>query len=210
MVRIGVRVILERSDEGYEVVGQAAGGGELLEVLASTACDLVITDFLMPEEKEGAMTLDGINLLRELRKRYRALPVVVLTMVRNSAIFRTMYQQGVDAVVEKAHLVPELLSALRTVRSGRTYVGQHGVKRRTRDHAVHGRLAGDQPGPRLSRREAEVIGLFVQGRSITEIAALTGRSVKTISRQKRCAMEKLELSTNGQVFAYARANGLGL
>lgn len=210
VVRIGVRVILEHSGEGYDVVGQAAGGGELLEVLARTTCDLVITDFLMPEEDEDAVAFDGINLLRELRNRYRALPVVVMTMARHSAIFRTMYQQGADAVVEKAHLVQELLPALRTVRSGRTYVSQHGVKQRTKDYAMPGRFEGDKPEPRLSSREAEVIRLFVEGRSITEIAALTGRSVKTISRQKRCAMEKLELSTNGQVFAYARAHGLDL
>ena len=130
VVRIGLRTILQHGREGYEVVGEASNGSELLHVLARTPCDLVIVDFLMQGEDTS---LDGVVLLRELRRRHPRLRVVVLTMLRNLAIFRTMYQEGAAAVVEKASMVDELLVALRTVRAGRTYVG-----RQLREHLIDG------------------------------------------------------------------------
>lgn len=206
VVRIGLRTILEHSGEGYQVVGEASTGRELLQLLAVTPCDLALVDFLMPEADQAAPVLDGVMMLHELRKHYPKLPIVVLTMMRNSAIFRTLYQEGVDAVVEKARVVEELLIALRTVRAGRTY-----VSKQLGEHMVEGHAARHQAGkaaPALSVREAEVVRMFAQGRSITDIAALTHRSVKTISRQKRNAMEKLGLSSDGQLFEYARTHGL--
>lgn len=208
VVRIGLRTILEHSGEDYEVVGQAAGGGELLDVLAHTNCELVILDFLMPDERQGVVALDGVTLLHEIRRRHPKLPIVVLTTLRNAAIFRSMYQQGADAVVEKAHVVHELLLALRTVRSGRTYVSKHHGEQLTGEHVTRTQADGAKAPAQLSRREAEVVRMFAQGRSITEIATLTHRSVKTVSRQKRSAMERLGLSSDGQLFEYARTHGL--
>ncbi|HUB90556.1 MAG TPA: response regulator transcription factor [Dyella sp.] len=206
VVRIGLRTILEHSGEGYKVVGEASTGRELLKLLADTPCDLALIDFLMPEADEAAPVLDGVAMLRELRKQHPKLPIVVLTMMRNSAIFRTMYQEGVDAVVEKVRVVEELLVALRTVRAGRTYVSKRLGEHLAEGHATRGQ--GGKLAPALSVREAEVVRMFAQGRSITDIAALTHRSVKTISRQKRSAMEKLGLSSDGQLFEYARTHGL--
>lgn len=207
MVRIGLRTILQHSGEGYEVVGEAAGGMELLKVLADTPCDLVLVDFLMPEDG-AAHPLDGIALLHELRRRYPALPIVVLTMMSNAAIFRTMYREGANAVVEKAAMVDELLVALRTVRAGRTYVSERVTQHLAGDRPVQRPVERGAPKPVLSRREVDVIRMFAQGRSITEIAALTHKSVKTVSRQKRSAMLKLGLSSDSQLFEYARTHGL--
>ncbi|RUL72687.1 response regulator transcription factor [Dyella choica] len=208
VVRIGLRTILDHSGEDYEVVGQADGGAELLEVLAHTACDVVILDFLMPDEQQGAVALDGVALLHEMRRRHPRLPIVVLTTLRNSAILRSMYQEGADAVVEKTHVVHELLLALRTVRNGRTYVSKHLGEQLAGEYTARAQVDGAKAGPQLSKREVEVIRMFAQGRSITEIATLTHRSVKTVSRQKRSAMEKLGLSSDGQLFEYSRTHGL--
>lgn len=207
VVRIGLRTILEQSGEDYEVIGEASSGGALLKMLADTQCDLLIVDFLMPEDY-AVLPLDGVALLRELRRRHPKLPVVVLTMMRNWAIFRTMYQEGADAVVEKISVVNELLLALRTVRNGRTYVSKHLGDQLLDEHVSQRQIDRGRVKPILSAREAEVIRMFVQGRSITEIAALKHRSVKTVSRQKRSAMAKLGLTSDSQLFDYARIHGL--
>lgn len=207
MVRIGLRTILQHSGEGYEVVGEAAGGVELLKVLADRPCDLALVDFLMPDDAAGH-ALDGVALLHELHRRYPKLPIIVLTMMRNTAIFRTMYQEGANAVVEKSAIVDELLIALRTVRGGRTYVSKHLTRQLAGDFPAQQRAEGGASKPILSRREVEVIRMFAQGHSITEIAALTHKSVKTVSRQKRSAMLKLGLNSDTQLFEYARTHGL--
>jgi len=207
VVRIGLRTILQHSGEGYEVVGEAAGGVELLKVLADRPCDLALVDFLMPDDAAGH-ALDGVALLHELHRRYPKLPIIVLTMMRNTAIFRTMYQEGANAVVEKSAIVDELLIALRTVRGGRTYVSKHLTRQLAGDFPAQQRAEGGASKPILSRREVEVIRMFAQGHSITEIAALTHKSVKTVSRQKRSAMLKLGLNSDTQLFEYARTHGL--
>jgi two-component system capsular synthesis response regulator RcsB len=207
IVRIGLRTLFQHGREGYEIVAEASNGSELLHVLAHTPSDLVIVDFLMQGED---MSLDGVVLLRELRRRHPTLRVVVLTMLRNLAIFRTMYREGAAAVVEKASMVDELLVALRTVRAGRTYVsrqlGEHLIDASNAavdKHEEHGGAVRH-----LSAREAEVVRLFAQGLALTEIAAFMHRSVKTISRQKRNAMLKLGLTNDRQLFEYARMHGL--
>ncbi len=207
VVRIGLRTVLQQSDEGYELAGEGSSGSELLELLAQTPCDLVIVDFQMPED---AAALAGVMLLRELRHRFPVLRIVVLTTLHNTTICRAMYREGVDAVVEKASMVDELLVALRTIRAGGTYVGKP-----LREQGVDVSRATKPPSPvrgkrtlTLSMREAEVIRLLAQGLSVSEVARITHRSVKTVSWQKHSAMAKLGIGNDQQLFDYARTRGL--
>jgi two-component system capsular synthesis response regulator RcsB len=207
VVRIGLRTVLQQSDEGYELAGEGSSGSELLELLAHTPCDLVIVDFQMPED---AAALAGVMLLRELRHRFPVLRIVVLTTLHNTTICRAMYREGVDAVVEKASMVDELLVALRTIRAGGTYVGKP-----LREQGVDVSRATKPPSPvrgkrtlTLSMREAEVIRLLAQGLSVSEVARITHRSVKTVSWQKHSAMAKLGIGNDQQLFDYARTRGL--
>lgn len=208
VVRIGLRTVLKHSGEGYELAGESASGSELLELLAHTSCDLVIVDFQMPEAATTALA--GVMLLRELRHRFPALRIVVLTTLHNTTICRAMYREGVDAVVEKASMVDELLIALRTIRAGGTYVGKP-----LREQGVDVSRATKPPSPArgkrtptLSMREAEVIRLLAQGLSVSEVARITHRSVKTVSWQKHSAMAKLGIGNDQQLFDYARTRGL--
>ncbi|MNE91604.1 Transcriptional regulatory protein RcsB [compost metagenome] len=66
----------------------------------------------------------------------------------------------------------------------------------------------DAPLVSLSERELEVVRLFVQGLSGRQIAAQLNRSEKTISRQKRTAMDKLGLEHDGGLMEFARVSGL--
>jgi two-component system, NarL family, captular synthesis response regulator RcsB len=206
LVRIGLRVVLQRGDEGYEVVGEASSGGELLKLLADTACDVAIVDFQMQEDETS---LDGVVLLRELRRRHPRLRIVVLTMLRNLSIFRAMYQEGVEAVVEKASAVQELFVALKAVRAGRTYIGEH-VRQylMSQGKAIVDAMPDVGKAQALSSREAEVVRLLARGLTVSAVARITHRSVKTISLQKRSAMAKLGIANDQQLFEYAHASGL--
>jgi two-component system capsular synthesis response regulator RcsB len=92
----------------------------------------------------------------------------------------------------------ELMLAIDMIKAGRTYLSE-----RTR-RQIEG---GDEAGA-LSPREAEVVRFLAQGVTVSEIARRTGRSVKTISQQKRDAMRKLSLDSDKQLFDYARSSGL--
>ncbi|TNY26549.1 response regulator transcription factor [Fulvimonas soli] len=208
VVVLGIKALLREHAAGMRVVGEAGGGRELLALLARCECDLLITDYSMPD---AAGAEDGMAWLRRLRREHPALPVIVLTMLRNPALVRGMLGVGVNGVVGKAGMTRELLLAIGAVLAGRTYVGEQ----------VREALA-EAPGPdagpdrvlagadlsMLSRREAEVVRLYASGLTVTQIAERVCRSVKTVSQQKNDAMRKLGLTSNSQLYEYARTWGL--
>jgi two-component system capsular synthesis response regulator RcsB len=204
VVLMGVKAILASHGEGFQVVGEAADAQQLLELLAARPCDLVITDFSMPGKSHQD---DGLHMLRRLRMAWPDLPVIVLTMIRNPALLQSMLKLGVQGIVDKAGMMTGLLQAIQAVSAGRSYVSalhkaEAGAPLRRADA-----LAG-LPVAELSVREAEVVRLYAQGMSVTQIADATNRSVKTISKQKTDAMRKLGLENNHDLLEFARASGL--
>ncbi|MBA2078210.1 MAG: DNA-binding response regulator [Rhodanobacter sp. 68-29] len=205
VVVMGVKAILASQGNAFEVVGEAHGGQQLLQLLGTTACDLVITDFSMPGENRQD---DGLPMLRRLREAWPELPVIVLTMIHNAALLQGMLKLGVQGVVDKTGMTTELLRAVRAIAAGRNYVSTH-----VQAASNHGRAAevDDQQAATvavLSVREAEVVRLYAQGLSVTQIAETVRRSVKTVSKQKNDAMRKLGLESNRELYEFARASGL--
>lgn len=207
VVLLGIKALLSEYGAGMQVVGEAGSSKELLALLPHCECDLLVTDYSMPDAT-GAE--DGLAWLKRLRREYPALPVIVLTMIHNPALVRGMLGAGVNGVVGKAAMTRELLLAIRAVAAGRSYVSEH-VREVVADPPVfdtgHGDSAGNDPSA-LSRREAEIVRLYASGLTITQIAERVHRSVKTISQQKNNAMRKLGLTSNSQLYEYARVWGL--
>ena len=203
VVTLGIRALLnERS--GMRVVGEASNGRELLALLASEPCDLLITDFSMPYEEGSG---DGLPLLKRLRREHPNLPIIVLTMVHNAALTRGMLAAEVNGLVAKVAMMKELQLAIGAVMNGRTYICES-----MREHVLdwspaEGAEHAADPAV-LSQREAEVVRLYARGLSVTQIAEQLHRSVKTVSQQKNDAMRKLGITSNTQLFDYARTYGL--
>ena len=198
VVLIGLKTSLRDYGNGLSVVGEAHSGKELLDLLERTPCDLVITDFSMPADIEG---YDGLSLLQRVRELQPALPILVLTMLRNPALVQNMVAIGVRGVVDKMAMAKELMLAIDMIRAGRSYLSE-----RMRRQIEGMYPTGEEPV--VSRREAEVIRFLAQGLTVSEIARRLERSVKTISQQKRDAMRKLNLESDKQLYDYARSIGL--
>lgn len=200
VVRAGVRALLETAsglNEDWKVVAEAANADELLNLLAETPLDLLITDFSMPGGRAG----DGLTLIGMIRRRYPQLPVIVLTMISNAPVLRAIADAGVRGLLDKAAAASELPNVVRSVMQGREYYGE----------ALRGSLEAGGEGEEhqaLSPRETEVLRLFVAGNSVSEIAARLHRSKQTISRQKTDAMDKLGLRNDLDIYDYARSMGL--
>ena len=208
VVLLGIKTLLQGHGSGMQVVGEAGGSRELLELLPECECDLLITDYSMPD---AAGAEDGLAWLKRLRREYPDLPVIVMTMIHNPALVRGMLRVGVNGVVGKAAMTSELLLAIQAATSGRPYVSEH-VREAVAGNAVpesgvEFAVTGDDPST-LSRREAEIVRLYASGLSITQIAERVHRSVKTISQQKNSAMRKLGFTSNSQLYEYARLWGL--
>jgi len=157
---------------------------------------------------------DGLLLLRRLRRRYPALPIIVLTMIHNTALVRGMLAAGANGVVGKTAMAKELLHAIQAVTNGRAYLGEGMQGALGHDAAVDS--DSDQVAmvsalasvATLSPREAEVVRMYTNGLTVTQIAERLRRSVKTVSQQKSDAMRKLGLTSNTQLYEFARGSGL--
>lgn len=202
-VVIGVRASLALH-ENIEVVGEATGPQSLMRLLESQPCDVLVTDLTMPEAG-GAPAEDGLRLMRRIRQNWPQIRIIVLTSLTNAGILRSIMTDGVSGVLNKTGSMEELATAVRTVGYGRSYVSKSILA----TLAEAGSEASEMTVvPRLSPRETEVVGLFVSGLSISEIARRLDRNVRTVSRQKRDAMLKLGVSNDPGLFAFVRAHGM--
>lgn len=198
---IGLRVVLEQHSHA-NVVAQASSPAQLLNALKVNSCDVVVTDFTMPGENQN----DGLRLIEQVRRDYPHLPIVVVTMLNNAGLFRSILELGVAALLSKASLAGELPAAIKSIHSGKQFIADS-VALTLLEAGDFGtdRLISHQ---QLSPKESEILRLLAAGRSVGDIAAHLNRSKQTVSAQKVSAMRKLGLSNDAALFLYLQEHGL--
>jgi two-component system capsular synthesis response regulator RcsB len=197
----GVKYVLDSSPT-IKVTGIAQNSSEIVELLETVPCDVLVADYSMPNGAYG----DGFKLLSYLRRRYPELKIVVFTMVDNPAIVREVARLGVQAYVSKSDDMNRLVSAIHAVYAHAVYYPSESVGQ---DPALRPSPGCAIEHSELSKREVEVIRLYVSGMSISEIAKTLNRSKQTISSQKVTAMRKLGIERDAELFRYAWETGLG-
>ncbi|WP_313276081.1 response regulator [Stenotrophomonas sp.] len=186
---------------GIRLLATAADSTELMRLLATTPCDVVVSDYAMPAGEHG----DGIALFGLMRRRYPHIQLVVLTMLDNPAVLHTLVSSGVTCIVSKSDAVAHLGPAIHAAnQQGKYYSPTVDTVIRSIDWNVRSRNAEGV----LSQRESEVVRLYASGLTVNEIAERLHRSKKTISSQKAKAMEKLSIERDVDLLRYAMENGL--
>ncbi|MGN2435503.1 response regulator transcription factor [Pseudomonas syringae] len=198
---IGLRVVLEQDDLAH-VVAEAGNPDALLQALASHACDVLVTDFMMPVERQN----DGLRLLQRVRRDFPVLPVIVVTTLSNAGLFQSMLDLGVRGLLSKASLAGELPAAVKGALRGEVFVADsvRRVLREAQQYGPDALLAAE----RLSPRELEVLRLLSAGHTVGQIAAQLNRSKQTVSAQKVGAMRKLGLANDAALFIYLQESGM--
>ena len=193
-----------QTQTGWEVCGEVNSATDLQHQVDLLVPDVVVTDYHMP----GPAALDGARLLMALRRRHPTVAIVVLTMITNPLVLRAILDARVHGLLLKDCPLSEVVIAIARAQRGFTYIGKSALRALAptdlRTMLPYG-LNGIQ---RLSTREMEVLRLYLTGRTVTEIASTLCRSVKTISRQKNCAMQKLGVTNDRELFEFAALNGM--
>lgn len=198
VVRLGVRSIIAASGLGT-VVAEASSADELATALAGHACDVLVTDFSMPNSRSP----DGLSMIEAIRRRHPTLPILLLTMATNIGLLRMAMDAGVLGLLEKGSSMEELPMAIQTIHRGSPYVSL-GIRDSL---ARSGDLGSQIKMQALSAKEMEVLRLLSSGRKVTSIAEHLHRSITTISRQKGDAMRKLGLRNDAELFEFLRNAG---
>lgn len=194
VVLVGLREMIQR-DTRFELVGEAVSSSQLIKLLASNQLDLVITDFNMPGDD---LYGDGLQLIEYIIEHFPAVKILVLTMISNQLIISRLLEMGVAGVIAKNHIHEEIGKALNALANDRPYVAPSVQPMSVLANAK----VIDERFSNLSPREVEVLRLFVTGSTVSEIAKLLNRSVKTVSTQKISAMHKLEVLTDHALLTY--------
>ena len=196
---LGCRLLIEQN--GMEVVGEARDSSELMSILANVACDVVITDFSMPNTGRA----DGLAMLSVLRRDHGALPVIVLTNMANAGLLRAMLNEGVLGIVEKGAEKNELFAAVRSALRGAIYISARLQRELTKLGLTE---MESQRAANLTPRELEVLRLLASGKSPTEVGQILHRTIKTVSWAKTSAKRKLGLKSDAELYEYVVNLGL--
>ncbi len=201
VLRDGLHALLNMYED-VDVVGEAGDGLEALEKITQLRPDVVLMDIAMPR-------LGGLEATLEVRQRRLPTKVLVLTQYDNKEYVHQMLKAGASGYVLKKAAGTELVSAIRAVHGGETFLDPSAAK------VVVDRYLGDEVEDaeergldQLSDREKEVLKLLAEGRSNREIAELLSLSVKTVMGHRANIMEKLDTHTRTELVRFAIRAGL--
>jgi two-component system, NarL family, response regulator NreC len=202
VVRQGLRLVIA-AEPDLEVTGEAASALEAIERVGALAPDVLLLDVSMP----GG---GGIGAMERIHQASPATRVLVLTMHDEPEVLRVALVSGAAGFILKNAAGPELLTAIRTVAQGRTYVDPTlgGAALRGILAAASARAEGESAGDRLSPREIEVLRQLALGYTNKEIANRLSLGVKSVETYRARVSEKLGLSGRAELFRYALENGM--
>jgi two-component system, NarL family, invasion response regulator UvrY len=192
VVREGVKRILADTDD-LMIAGEASQGQEVLAKVSAEVWDMVLLDISMPGR-------NGLDVLRQLKLAYPALPVLVFSMHPENQYAVRAFKAGAAGYVTKESIPEELVAAIRKVVQGRRYVSPA-----LAEHLVI-ELGGSVDSPlhaHLSDREYQVLCMLASGKTVTAVAADLALSIKTISTHRSRILRKLHLRTTAELIHYA-------
>lgn len=199
IILTGVRSLMAEMQPSCDIVAEANNVSELWRTLEQHECDLLITDFSMPNDDN----VDGMAMIKLLRRKYPNLPIIVLTQVHNLGVLQALLQIGIQGLLLKKSVIAELEKTVKKVLLGSVYIGET-VRELLNEQGINQYAIPVE----LSLKEIEVVRLLANGMSVTQVASYLHRSVKTISTQKTSAMQKLGLKSDSELFHYAQQQGL--
>lgn len=201
ILREGLRALLA-SEKDLEIVGQVGNGRDALRAVSTLNPEVILMDLSMPGT-------NGTEAIHNIKRRYPDIKIIVITVHKADEYIHAALTAGADGYVLKDDCVTELLMAIESIVSGKTYLSPN-----VADRVVTGYL-GQQPALErtspwgsLTHREREVIKLIAEGHKNKGVAEYLSISPKTVEKHRANLMRKLKLRSTAELTAYAIENGL--
>lgn len=200
-VRRGLReIILEEYSKAE--IGEARSAREAIEMVRGRKpdrfWDVMVLDINMPGGS-------GIEVIKDLKKDYRRLPILVLSGYSEDEYAVRTLKAGAAGYLTKETAPEELIAAIKKVSTGGKYISAAVAEKlvlgleNVEDRPVH---------ETLSDREYQIMCMIASGKEVGEIADELSLSIKTISTYRTRILQKMRMSTNAQLTYYAIRNGL--
>lgn len=197
IIREGLKQILADTDD-LAVVGEAANGIEVLQLVRQKKWDVLVLDISMPGR-------NGLDLIHLVKDEQPELPILIFSMHHEEQYAVRALHAGASGYITKESDSDLLIAAIRRVASGGVHISD-----KVAELMVRGmRPRGDAlPHTLLSDREFQIFNMLVTGVGLTEIAAELSLSVKTISTHKTHILQKMNMANTAELIRYAIAHEL--
>ena len=183
-----------------ELVGEATGGYETIELVEKVQPNVLVLDLSMPD-------LDGIAVTKKIAPQFPSLKILMLTLHEDEALLRAALKAGASGYILKRAAETELISAIHTILRGDLYVDPSLVRKLLSDESSAA-VVQSQFTETLTPRETEVLKLIVQGYTNRQIGEKLNISVRTAESHRANLSDKLGLHSRVELVRYAREHGL--
>jgi DNA-binding NarL/FixJ family response regulator len=177
----------------FEVVGIVSDGRSAIQAAAELQPDVVVLDIAMPQ-------LNGLDAGEQIKQRCRAIKLVYLTMNTAADVAAEAFRRGASGYVLKHCSADELILAIRRVMKNESYLSPMITKDTVEFLLRSGATYRDEKP--ISRRQAEVLRLFAEGKSMKEMADILQIKIGTIAFHKYQIMDLLGVKTSAELLQY--------
>jgi DNA-binding NarL/FixJ family response regulator len=176
-----------------DIVGQVGDGRALVAAVDELKPNVVVLDISMP-------ILNGLEAARQIKRKARDVKLVFLTMNEDTDLAAEAFRAGASGYLLKRSAASELLTAIREVMLGRSYVTPL-----ITEGLVGSLLHADDrgAGQELTPRQREVLQLLAEGRSMKEVAGVLNMTPRTVAFHKYRMMEQLKIKSTAELIQYA-------
>ena len=198
VVRGGLRALLD-TEEGIDVVGEAADGVEAITRARALNPDVILLDLMMPRK-------DGLEVITEIRESDPSARILVLSSFSDDEMVFSAIKGGALGYLLKDSSPSELLQAIREVYNGESSLHPTIARKLIRELNRPSNLPPSEDP--LTEREVQVLVLVAQGMSNQEIADTLVISERTVRTHVSNILSKLHLANRTQAALYALKEGL--
>jgi two-component system response regulator NreC len=196
LFRQGMKTLLV-TETDMEVVGEAPNGADAMEKAAQLRPDVVLMDIGMPGPSSFEAT-------RQIKRNRPETKVLFLTMYDDEDYLVEGMEVGANGYVLKDSPASQLVSAVRDVHRGGSYLSPRMLSQLVDDFRSRIKSANRLPRfATLTPREKEVLKMLAEGNTVKEVACQLNLSVKTVEAHKFNLMRKLDIHNKAQLVQYA-------
>jgi DNA-binding NarL/FixJ family response regulator len=195
VVREGLSLLLT-SRENLVMCQQAGDASGAMQSIAASGADMVILDISL-----GG--IDGVALARNIKDRYPAIPILVLSLHDESLFAERALRAGARGYIMKNESSPKIMEAVLRVLCGEIYLSEEMSARLLRKFLNVRGDNQDSSMAALTARELEIFQLIGLGQSTREIAETLHLSTKTVDTHRAHIIEKLKFKNTKELSRYA-------
>ena len=200
IVRTCISHLMNHLNANIQVIGETPDGSNLLKLVASIKCDIVLLDAIMP----GPSTLD---IIKNLKSEFPKVSVLISTSYSDMDFIIRCFKAGAKGYFLITGSIEQLIDLINKVHRGETVLPAEVSRKmalQNMGHKSHIELAHEV----LSDRELEVMCLMASGKGLSFVAEILCLSPKTISTHRNNVMKKMGWQNNAEMMFYAIRKGL--